>query len=255
MILLALLALAAQPIETDVAVPDEADGLSGSVEATVANATGNTENLNVGLNGELNYEQARLTHNLNAAINYAESGQAGGQERETTQENFFAAYQLDAAVSDRAFAFGRLRYEQDAFSGFKRRVFVGAGYGYRVFESDTRNWKLVGGPGIRWVQIDDPVPDPLAGEVPEGGGQLTDFSVYASSEFEWDIRENVGIEHDATVTYTGPNTTFETEAALKTRLTDLLSARLSYFVRHETEPPLEREPTDTLLRAGIVLDF
>ena len=255
-----LLLAAAQPIEdVDVAVPDEegqARGeLTGSFEASLANATGNTENLNVGLAGEVNYEHGRYTHNLNAAANYAESGEAGGGTRETTQQNVFVAYELDVAVSDRGFAFGRARYERDEFSGFLQRIFLGGGYGYRVFETDALNWKLTGGPGVRFVEVEDPVPDPLTGEVPEGGGWMTDFSVYAASEFEWDVRENVGLEHDATVTYTGPNTTFETELALKTRLTELLSARMSYFVRHETAPPLEREPTDTLLRAGIVVDF
>ena len=255
--LAAFLLHGAAPI--DVAVPETDDAgqeeLSGSFEVNLANATGNTENLNVGLAGEIDYERGVATHNLRAAANYAESGQAGGEDRETTQQNLFVAYQLDWEVSDQAFAFGRARYERDEFSGFNQRVFLGGGYGYHVFQDDVLNWKLTGGPGIRFVEVEDPVPDPLTGEVPEGGGWMTDFSVYASSEFEWDVRENVGLEHDATVTYTGPNTTFETELALKTRLTELLSARMSYFVRHETAPPLEREPTDTLLRAGIVVDF
>ena len=253
---LLLAALLAQPIDTDVATAEEAqEGLRGSFEASLANATGNTENLAVGLSGELDYERGRLTHNLNASANYAESAEAGGGEREATQQNAFVAYELDVATGDRGFAFGRLRYERDEFSGFNQRLFAGLGYGYRFYEGPVRNWKVTGGPGVRVVEVDDPVPDPLTGEVPEGGGWMTDFSVYAASEFEWDIRENVGFEHDANVTYTGPNTTFETEVALKTALTEVLAARMSYFVRHETAPPLEREPTDTLLRAGIVVDF
>ncbi|WP_031548742.1 DUF481 domain-containing protein [Parvularcula oceani] len=247
---LLLLGGAAQAGEVDVATDETAIGIDGSIEASIANTTGNTETLNAGLAGKLNYERLRYTHNLNAAANYVETGAAGGGDRDTTAQNFFVSYQLDIDISDESFAYGRVRYEQDKFSGYDQRVFAGLGYGHHIFETDELNWRVTAGPGLRWVETAQPnSPDA------EPGSSMTELSGYAASEFEWDVRENVGVEHDFTVTYTAANTTLETEAGLKTKLTELLSARLSYYVRHETTPALDREPTDTRLRAGIVVDF
>ena len=233
-----------------VAQPDADTGTTGSIEASFANATGNTENLTLILKGKVEVDRGAIEHQFDAAARYAESAPCGTDDRVQTQEAFFASYQLDADLSDRLFAFGRARYDYDAFSGFEHRVFSGAGLGYRLAESEVLNWTVSGGPGVRWTRLEEPDP------IPEGfEREQTEFSAYASSELAWDVNEAVSFEHDARATYTETSTTLESEAALKSKLTEALSARFSYRVQHETDPPAMREATDTLMTAGIVLGF
>ena len=233
-----------------VAQPDAATGTTGSVELSFANATGNTENLTLILKGKVEVDRGAVEHQVEAAARYAESAPRGTTDRQQTQEAFFASYQIDADLSDRLFAFGRARYDYDAFSGFEHRVFTGGGLGHRLAESETLNWTVSGGPGLRWTQRarPDPVPDDFDAERAE-------VSAYAASDLAWDVSDAVSFENDARVTYTDTSTTLENEAALRSELTERLSARVAYRVQHETDPVEGRAPTDTLLTAGIALRF
>ena len=232
-----------------VAQPDADTGTTGSLEASFANATGNTENLTLILGAKVEVDEGAHEHAFQAGARYAESAPRGEGDRQRTQEAFFASYQLDADLSDRLFAFARSRYDYDAFSGFEHRVFAGGGLGYRFAESDALNWTVSGGPGVRWTRIEVPEDEGRAGET------QAEFSAYAASDLGWDVNEAVSFEHDARVTYTETSTTLESEAALRSKLTERLSARVSYRVQHETMPPEGREATDTLLTAGVTWGF
>ena len=237
-----------------VAEPDAATGTTGSVDLSFANATGNTENLTLILGGKLEVDRGPVEHAFQTGARYAESAPRGTDDRQQTQEAVFASYQLDADLSDRLFAFGRVRYDYDAFSGFDHRVFTGAGLGYRFAETEAVNWTVSGGPGVRWTRLAAPDVPPDAPD-PDFEREQTEFSTYASSDLDWDVTETVSFEQDARVTYTDTSTTLEAEAALKSKLTENLSARFSYRVQHETDPPEGRQPTDTLMTAGLAYGF
>lgn len=233
-----------------VAQPDAETGTTGSVELSFANATGNTENLTLIAKGKIEVDEGAIEHEFQGAARYAESAPLGTSDRQQTQEAAFASYQLDADLADKLFAFARTRYDYDAFSGFEHRVFAGGGLGYRIGESEALNWTVSGGPGVRWSRLarPDPVPEDFERE-------QTEFSAYASSDIAWDVSEAVSFENESRVTYTETSTTLENEAALKSKLTERLSARVAYRVQHETDPVEGRRPTDTLLTAGVVLGF
>jgi putative salt-induced outer membrane protein len=223
---------------------DEDTNWSGSIEFSAANATGNTENTNLGLGAKAEKKTGRYTHNLSGGANFAETDGA------ESQNNWFVAYQLDAQLRDRTYAYGRISYEQDEFSGFENRLFLGAGLGHYIFQSDEKNWKVEGGPGYRLSKIEEPVPLPADFEDEE-----SEFALYASSDFDLTIREGVLFEHDLSSTWTDSNTTVTTTFGLSTKLTESLSSKVSYQVDYETDPPLGREDTDTLLKASLLFGF
>ena len=234
----------------EVARPDEETGTSGTVEASFANATGNTENLTLILGGTLEVDQGATEHRFEAGLRYAEGAPDPTEPRAQTQEAAFASYQLSADLTDRAFAFGRVRYDYDAFSGFEQRVFLGAGLGWHLAETDAVNWTVSGGPGARYTIA--AAPDP----VPEGfEAEAWAVSAYAASRFAWDVREGLAVTQDAAVTYTEASTTLAGEAALQSALTERLAAKVSYRVQHETDPLEDRAGTDTLLTAGVTFGF
>lgn len=242
---------------TSVAAEDSDKGKEswdGSIEFSASSATGNTENSVLGARFDARRVIGRYTHDIGAGANFAETTKTddmGEKVSETTQNNWYAQYRMELQVSDRTYGYARARYDQDEFSGFENRVFVGGGIGHTAIEREDMTWNLRAGPGVQYTMLEEPEP-PVPDDFEDS---VTELAVYAGSEFDWTIRENVNFEHDLDVTWTEENTTIATVAGIKTKLTESLSSRLSYQVKHETDPPEGREDTDTLLRASVVYGF
>lgn len=223
---------------------EQTEGWDGTVEFSAASATGNSETLNIGLGAEGRNTIGRYTHLLKGAFNYGET------EEVETQNNLLLSYQLDMQLRDRTFGYGRIQYDKDEFSGFENRIFLGAGVGHYLIERETMTWKVEGGPGYRYAQLEEPDPVPMDFEDSE-----SEFAIYASSDYEYLFREGVQFTHSLNTTYTQSNTSINTVAALTTKLTETLSSKVSYEVRYETDPPAGNENTDTLLKASILFGF
>ena len=209
----------------------------GKITAGGSLASGNSENLAAGVAIDAVREAGNWSHHFTGFYDYAESNDLA------TQNRFGGAYELDYLFNKRTYAYGRVSYEDDAFSGFDYRLFTGAGLGYFLFKSEPLTWSVEGGPGYRYSPID------LTREVEE------EFALYGSTALDWVIHENVVFEQDVNVTWTSPTTTIQSITTLTTKLTDSISTNLSFEYRHETEPPLGRDNTDTIARANLVYGF
>lgn len=209
----------------------------GKINASAVFSSGNSENSAVGFALDAARATGDFVHNVTG---FLDLGRSGGV---TNQKRWGAAYQLDYQLSERTYAYWRISYEEDEFSGFDYRLFTGAGFGHFFFQADDFAWKIEGGPGFRYSPID------LTQEVDE------QLAVYAASEIDWLIREGVTLEQDVNVTWTSPTTTVQSITALRTKLTDSISTALSFEYRYETDPPEGRENTDTIARASLVYGF
>lgn len=225
----------------------------GQIAFSASSATGNTENTVLGLAFDARRIHGRYTHDIQSGINYVESSKTnddGDRVSERTQDRWFAQYRLEAQTADRTFVYGRVRYEEDQFSGFENRVFLGAGIGHNWIETDGMKWSVLAGPGYQYAELERSEDTEMT-EADDPSG----LAVYAGSVFNWDVRENVVFDHSLDATWTEDNTTAETVFGLKTKLTESISSRLNYRIKHETDPPENREATDTLLSASVVYGF
>ena len=240
-------ALAPPPETTDATPPDaaptDAGGIfalkpwKGKIQAGASFASGNSDNLAAGLNLDAARDTGDFVHNVSAFIDFAESN------GETNQKRWGGAYQLDYQFTEETYAYGRVSYEEDQFSGFSYRVFSGAGLGHYLYLSEPFTWKIEGGPGFRYSLIDNS---------PETEEEV---AFYASTELDWIIRDGVVFEQDVNATWTSPTTTIQSITSLKTDLTDSLAIALSYEYRFETDPPPDIEKTDQVARASLVYGF
>ncbi|MBT8471559.1 MAG: DUF481 domain-containing protein [Marinicaulis sp.] len=209
----------------------------GKIQAGASFASGNSDNLALGLALDAARTAGAFTHNVKAFIDIAESNDV------TNQKRWGGEYQLDYAFSDRTYAYTRFSYEEDEFSGFDYRLFGGVGLGHFLYKSESLTWKIEGGPGYRYSPID------LTREIEE------QFAFYAASETDWVIREGVAFSQDFYVTWTSPTTTFQSVSALTTSLTEAISTALTLEYRYETDPPDGRVNSDTVARASVVYGF
>ena len=209
----------------------------GKVQLSGAYSSGNSDNAAAGIAIDAARTAGDFVHNFNLFFDLSRS------EGVTSQQRWGGAYQLDYALSERTYAYGRTSYEQDEFSGFDYRVFVGAGLGHFLFKSSPFTWKVEGGPGYRYSPID------LTDEVER------ELALYAASETDWIIRDGVRLEQDFNTTWTDVTTTFQSITALSTALTDSISTAVSFEYRFETDPPEGRTDTDTIARASLNYGF
>ena len=149
----------------------------------------------------------------------------------------------------------RTSYEKDEFSGFDSRLFAGGGLGYLIVESERTNWSIQGGPGIKvdeikpTVEVRNGVPVPVPATTEES------FSLVGTSEFSHAFNDAVTLTNSTNFIYAQESTQIGNIIALTAALTDTFSARFSFDVRHDTNPPAGFESTDTVTRASLVYSF
>ena len=229
------------------------DGWDGSVVFNLSSATGNTENTVLGGKFNISRKQGRFVNALEAGGNYTETTTEfddGTESSDVTQNNWFVQYQTDLQLSDRTFLYGRTRYDEDQFSGFDRKAFVGLGAGHDIIKNERAELSVLVGPGLQYFELERPNPEPENFE-----RTVTSAAVFFGQNSKFILRENVTLEQSLDATIADENTTVANLISLKTNLTEKISSRISYSVKHETDPPEGREQTDTLLSVSIGYDF
>ncbi|HPE46836.1 MAG TPA: DUF481 domain-containing protein [Hyphomonas sp.] len=227
-----------------------ASGWSGEGSLSAGVTTGNTDTSDVGLAVDLKKEAGVWTYGLQASADY---GKIDGQE---TKNRIFAGLDADRQLNDRLFAFGRLSHERDEFTGFESRTFVGTGLGYQIYEGDKVNWAVRGGPGLKIDKVREiNTVDGTGAPVTIPSETVNSFGVIAASDYSYAFNENVSFTNTTSVLYAKESTQISNSAAITASLTSKLSARMSFDVRHDTDPPVGFEATDTATRVSLVYAF
>ncbi|MEL7032106.1 MAG: DUF481 domain-containing protein [Pseudomonadota bacterium] len=230
---------------------DEANnGWSGEGSLSAGVTTGNTETTDLGLGVDVARVMDVWTIGLQATADY---GETDGAE---TKNRIFLGTNFDRQINDRLFGFGQLSYERDEFSGFESRAFIGGGLGYEVLTGDVTTWTVRGGPGLKIDEIEavlDNTTVPATVITPATTEES--FGATAQSNFAHQFNDNVAFTNDTTALYAETSTQLGNIAAITATLTDTLSARVSFEVRHDTDPVDGFEATDTISRVSLVYGF
>lgn len=212
------------------------DGWSGSGEAGAFATSGNTSNTGVALAAGLTKESRKWKHSVRAAADFQRQGGA------TTKERYFAGYEGNYKISDRLYALATLAYERDKFSGFNSRFAESLGVGYKVIDKPKLRLAFEGGPALRQTRFTDGRNDNrVAGRV--------------AGDFWWQITPLLAFSEDATLFADSGNTSLMSLTALTAKLGGRLSARASFQLNTESNPPLGRRKQDTLSRVTLVYAF
>lgn len=238
---IASLAVALLVAASPVAIAQESEGWSGEGSLSAGTTTGNTETTDLGLGVDMSKTAGVWTYSAEAAADY---GEIDGVE---SRNRYFLAGDIDRQINDRLFGFGRASYEVDKFTGFDSRAFIGGGLGYSIYDTEKTTWSVRGGPGVK---IDEVKPT-----LTTQGETQTSFGAVARSEFGYAFNEAVKLTNNTDVLYGEESTQLANVLALTADLTGALSARISFDVRHDTNPPLGFEDTDTATKVALVYGF
>lgn len=254
--LIATLAAAALFAAPALAQEEESTGWTGEGSLSASSTTGNTESTDIGAALKVKRDWGIWSTTAEAAADY---GELDGVE---SKNRIFLAGQADRQINDRLYGFGRISYEQDEFTGFDSRTFVGGGLGYEVLQGPRATWNVEGGPGFKIDEVADILARDANGEIIRDGAGAPiiatpatteeSFAVIAKSDYAYAFNDAVTFSNLTNVIYAQESTQIGNTTAITAALTDVLSARVSFEVRHDTNPPMGFEDTDTATRFSIV---
>lgn len=232
---------------TAIAEDSPSTGWTGEGAVSASTTTGNSETTDVGVAVNAKNDTGNWTTGFEAIFDY---GEQDGLEAEN---RFFLAGQLDRQLNDKLYSFGRISYEQDEFSGFESRTFVGGGLGYEIIADGQTKWVVEGGPGFKIDEVREILPTPENGlTAPVPSMREESISAIAKSNLSYDFNDNVTFTNVTNVLYAQESTQIGNTIALTAALNGSLSARIAFEARHDTNPPLGFEATDTATRFSIV---
>jgi len=83
----------------------------------------------------------------------------------------------------------------------------------------------------------------------------SDVAGRVTAKFAWDIRPGIRFTEEAGGLFGGTTSTLYSRSALTVALFGTLSARASFDVNYESDPPPDVESTDTITRFALVYSF
>ncbi len=210
------------------------DNWKGSGQAGAALSTGNsnTRSLTIGLN--LERPGLKWRHRANILVDLVDSDVGADQER------ILGGYQIDYRFSDRAYSWARFEYERNRQAGIRRRFAESAGFGLRALAPEPVSWDLELGPAVRQTRLVDHVENAVA--------------VRGASRLRWAVSRSTTFTNDTAVFWENAGSVTNT-AALTSKMFGPLSARLSYNLAWEQEPPPGLNSLDTTSRVTLVYSF
>lgn len=212
------------------------EGWSGQGQIGASRTTGNSSSTALAAGLALKRVGIDWTYKFRALADYQRSNGL------TTQEQFLAELAPEYRLSDQVFFYGLGRWERDRFQGYSRRLTASGGIGYHAIKTDTMHLDLRAGPAWRDTRL-------------VGGGSESAFAGLADADFGWQVSPNLRLGQTASALVADDNSSFAATTSLDAKLVGALSARFSYTVEHETNPPLGAVKTDTLTRVTLVYDF
>lgn len=212
-------------------------GWAGEGQVGASVTSGNSEDTVANVGIALNREGLSWNHHFNAIADFQKS------DGETTRESYRAGYQLDYKFSNLWYAYGLFQWERDRFAQLERRFTESLGIGYNILTTTPVTLVVDGGVALRQTKYI--VPDEEENDV---AGRVT-------AKFAWNIRQGLIFTEEAGGLFGATTSTLFSRSALTVAIIGALSARASFDVNYESEPPAGAESTDTITRLALVYRF
>ena len=206
----------------------------GDVGASIA--TGNSENQAANANLDLKYTQDRWLHSVGFSGIYGNDGDT------TTAQRWELRGQTQYELTQRAYAFGAARYEDDRFSQYDYQASLAGGLGYKLIDTERTKLWVQGGPGYRFAEI-------------RGTGEKDDGVILRGDiGFEHQLTETTKIVDKFLVEAGSDNTYLQNDLGLEVTISGALGLRVGYQVRHNTDVLPGIDSTDTLTTIGLLYE-
>lgn len=221
---------------------------TGKGEAGLVIASGNTETKTANAKLLLATEIDKWQHQFGGAALYASSDPDG-----TTAQRWEAFEQTDYNFSPRNFWFGAARYEDDEFSGFEYQAIVSSGIGHKFIDSAVT--KFSGTAGLGYKFFETRAAFDAAGVLLAPGVSDSEAVFRGTLDYDHKFSATTSLLDKFTAEAGSQNTFLQNDLALQVKMTDVLALAVGYSVRHNTDPQVGFEKTDTLTTINLVYEI
>ncbi|NNC97621.1 MAG: DUF481 domain-containing protein [Gammaproteobacteria bacterium] len=219
--------------------PEEStDALSGSASLGYFSSNGNSDSTNLNADLKMSYSLGgRWTHKLKA------SAMSANNEEVSSAERYFLAYQADFAMNARSFLFARVEAEKDRFSAYDLRTTESAGYGYKLFDTDTRKWIVEAGVGATQLKPRNGLDD------------ITSAIALLATEYVWKLSKTAEFSQTVDYEIASDNKFLNSVTSLRASVWEDFGIRVSYNIKNNSDVPVGVENTDTFTSIGLDYSF
>ncbi len=210
---------------------------TGEAELGAAISGGNTETTVVNAKLDMDAAADRWRHNIFGDVFYSEDNSV------KTAERFAIGYKPRYFMTEKDYVFGLLRYDQDEFGGYDGRWTEVLGYGRQILNNKVHYLDGEIGVGARQTEFtNDDSSDEVIGFLGlKYVGRISD-----TARFSETLRAEIGED----------NTFIESITGLGMTVTDSVSAKLTYTVRHNTDiEGAQGKKTDSITGVNVVYGF
>ena len=207
----------------------------GELGYTSTSGNSDSESLNASLG--ISRETEKWKHAASLRIIKAES------EGETSADSLVFKGRSEYGFGEKSYVFGKLRYEDDEFSGYDYQTSVSLGVGSRFIENEKHLLDASIGLGYRTIKDSDT-------KDTEDEGIVTSDLIY-----EYKISETATFRETILIESGDENTYSESDTSLAVRIVGNLAAKMSYLVKRNSDVPPDTDKTDEITTISLVYDF
>ncbi|MCL6251155.1 DUF481 domain-containing protein [Altererythrobacter sp. KTW20L] len=222
------------------------DNWSGQGQIGAFQSSGNSSASGVTSQLQLKRSGIDWEHNLRASVDFRRTN------GRTDREQFSAAYEPRFQIDPAFFAYALGQVERNRFQGFSSRYAVSGGLGYKVLDTDGLSLAVQAGPAWRQTNL-------------VSGLSENSIAVLAGLDFDWRLSDRIKLTQDTNAVAEGggralaiidsSSTSLNLVTGMEGRITDKLTARLSYTVEYDSNPPAGSVSTDTATRFTFIYGF
>lgn len=214
------------------------DTWSGSAEAGINFATGNTHKNNfksaLNLKQELEYWENKI----------ALSGSSSRENGSRTEEKYRIGGETDYKFSPLTYVFGEAEYVNDQFSGYEYRITEALGVGHKLIDEETMRLDIKGSIGGRHTKEDT-----------AAGKEESEVILKPAAEFDWDITDTLNFNQKLSSIIGSDKTISASNSSLSTNLIGMFDLKFAVDIEHVSAVPSGRKNTDTTTSLSLVYKF
>ncbi|MGH8122031.1 MAG: DUF481 domain-containing protein [Rudaea sp.] len=254
------------------APPPPPQGWSGTGEAGLAIASGNTksQNLNAKLDIKYNDDQWKDDFYLLALRNKSNvtsttvntsttpASLVNTSNYELTANRYEAGASAGYKLDDRSYIVGALRYEHDEFSPYQYQYTASIGYGYQVLKNASDELSFEAGPGYKVVQptsfdiVNPTPPPPLLSVKPDSDSNVV---LRGLMSYKHNFNATTSFVDTFLVEAGSGNKFYQNDAGLAVKMSDKLAIKVGYQIRSNSQVLPGFKKTDQLLTTNLVYGF
>lgn len=222
------------------------DNWSGQGQIGGFQSSGNTDEFGVTAALEVTREGINWEHHLRLSGDYRRT------DGVTSREQLLARYEPRYQFNERLFSYGLVQFDRNVQQGFSARYAVSGGLGYRLVDTDAMDLSIKAGPAYRVTEFVE-------------GGSSSRIAGLFGLDFDWQISDSIKLTQDANSTVEtggeallivdGSNTSLNATTGLEATITGSLSARASWSIEYDSNPPEGSVSTDTISRFTLIYGF